>query len=334
MITLPLPLVSSLILGFLFLRLLVQGARVPWVAGLLGALALQGVVITLAQHHGLQGARLIQPVTAMALPALAWLAWKADGLGQQPDWRDAIHLLGPALALALRWADSLVLEVLVPLTYAAYAVALAVSLARIGPDLPRGRLGQGGIPRLVWAGLGMALALSSLSDLGIALAIALGQAAHVPLIVDIATTALLFGTGLLVLGVEHATGRAEEAPPIPPVPTEDDHALFARLQDLMHMRRPWRDPDLTLAQLARRLSVPAKRLSVAVNLVTGDNISRYVNAHRIKAACDALSAGANATEAMLDSGFITKSNFNREFRRVTGQTPTEWQAAGLNDSGC
>ncbi|TQM89918.1 AraC family transcriptional regulator [Roseinatronobacter monicus] len=327
MITLPLPLVSSLILGFLFLRLLVQGARVPWVAALLGGLALQGVVITLAQHYGMSSARLIQPVTAMVLPALAWLAWKVDGLGQQPQWRDAIHLLGPALALMLRWADSLMLEALVPLSYAGYAVALAVSVMRIGPDLPRGQLGQGGMPRLVWAGVAMALALSALSDLGIATVIALGHAAHVPLILDIATSALLFGTGLLVLGVEHVTGRSEDAGPAAPAPSEDDHVLFARLQELMQTRRPWRDPDLTLAQLARRLSVPAKRLSVAVNLVTGENISRYVNAHRIKAACDALSTGANATEAMLDAGFITKSNFNREFRRVTGEAPTDWKAA-------
>ena len=325
MITLPLPLVSSLILGFLVLRLIARGARVPWVAALLGALALQGVVITLAQHHGISGARLIQPVTAMALPPLAWLAWKADGLGQRPRWRDALHLIGPALALALRWTDSPGLEGLVPLSFAGYALGLAVSLLRTGPDLPRGRLAQGGVPRLVWAGLAAALALSSLSDLGIAAAIALGHAAHVPLIVDITTSALLFGTGLVVLGVEHVTGRDADSPPAPVAPTEDDAALFARLEELMHTRRPWRDPDLTLAQLARRLSVPAKRLSVAVNLVTGDNISRYVNAHRIRAACERLHTGATATEAMLESGFITKSNFNREFRRVTGQTPTEWQ---------
>jgi AraC-like DNA-binding protein len=31
---------------------------------------------------------------------------------------------------------------------------------------------------------------------------------------------------------------------------------------------------------------------------------------------------------MLEAGFVTKSNFNREFRRVTGLTPTKWQARG------
>lgn len=31
------------------------------------------------------------------------------------------------------------------------------------------------------------------------------------------------------------------------------------------------------------------------------------------------------TTAMLESGFQTKSNFNREFRRVTGQSPANWR---------
>lgn len=326
MITLPLPLVSSLILGFLFLRLLLQDARAPWVTALLGTLALQGVIITLAQHQDMAFARLVQPVSAMAIPALAWLAWKSDGLGRRISVVDTLHLLGPALALVLRWGESLMLEVLVPLAYAGYAMMLVKSLLRNEGDLPHGRLGLGNAPRLVWAGLAAALGLSSLSDLAIAAVIVLGQADYVPVIVDLATSTLLFGTGLLVLGVERVTGCTEADTPAPPVPSEDDHALFARLEGLMQRRRPWRDPDLTLSQLARRLAVPAKRLSVAVNLVTGDNISRYVNGHRIAAACEAMQDGGTITEAMLEAGFVTKSNFNREFRRVTGQTPTEWLA--------
>jgi AraC-like DNA-binding protein len=30
---------------------------------------------------------------------------------------------------------------------------------------------------------------------------------------------------------------------------------------------------------------------------------------------------------MLEAGFSTKSNFNREFRRVTGTSPAQWRAA-------
>lgn len=327
MITLPLPLVLSLILGFLALRLALRGRPVPVISALLALLALQALINAMALHYAQPAARFAQPVTAMAIPALAWLAWKADGLARPLTPRDAIHVAGPLAALALRWQGGLLLELLVPLTYAGYATAIALALHREGPDLPRSRLGQGGHPHLLWGGLALALALSALSDFGIALAIAAGQAAHVPMIVDLATSALLLGIGTLALAAERLTAPGEDPDAAPAaLPTEDDHALMARLSDLMETRRLWRDPDLTLAQLARRLQVPAKRLSTAVNRATGDNISRLVNAYRIRAACDALAKGATATEAMLDSGILTKSNFNREFRRITGQTPTQWQA--------
>lgn len=327
MIALPLPLVLSLILGFLALRLVVRGRPVPIIAVFLALLALQALINALALHYTLPGARFAQPITAMAIPAVAWLSWKVDGLGHPLGLSDALHSAGPVLALIFRWQGGLALELLVPLTYAAYATALALALNRAGPDLPRTRLGQGGNPRLLWGGIAFALVLSALSDFGIALAMASGQAARVPLIVDIATTTLLLGIGSLALAAERLTApdTARDTAPSP-VPSDDDHALMARLSDLMETRRLWRDPDLTLAQLARRLQVPAKRLSTTVNRATGDNISRLVNSYRIRAACDALAKGASATEAMLDAGILTKSNLNREFRRITGQTPTQWQA--------
>jgi AraC-like DNA-binding protein len=328
MIALPLPLVLSLILGFLALRMALRGRPVPMIASLLALLALQALINALALHYALPAARLAQPVTAMAIPALAWLAWKTDGLGHPLTLTDALHAAGPLAALALRWQGGLLLELLVPLTYAAYAAALALALRRAGPDLPRTRLGQGGNPHFLWGGIAVALALSALSDFGIALAMAAGQAARVPLIVDIATTVLLFGIGTLALAAERLTPPGDRHDTAsPPAATEDDHALMARLHDLLDTRRLWRDPDLTLTQLARRLQVPAKRLSTAVNRATGDNISRLVNGYRIRAACNALAQGATATQAMLDAGILTKSNFNREFRRITGQTPTEWQAS-------
>jgi AraC-like DNA-binding protein len=38
-----------------------------------------------------------------------------------------------------------------------------------------------------------------------------------------------------------------------------------------------------------------------------------------------LQAGDSVTVAMLGSGFNTKSNFNREFLRITGRTPSTWR---------
>jgi AraC-like DNA-binding protein len=83
-----------------------------------------------------------------------------------------------------------------------------------------------------------------------------------------------------------------------------------------------------LARLARKLIVPAKQLSAAINRTKGENVSRYINRQRIEEACRLLSTGQSITVAMLDSGFNTKSNFNREFLRVKGSNPSTWLQAG------
>ena len=102
---------------------------------------------------------------------------------------------------------------------------------------------------------------------------------------------------------------------------------MGRVEALMAQQALYLDPDLTLSQVSRKLGVPVKQVSGAINRVTGENVSRYINGARIAAAQAALLAGENVTSAMLSSGFNTKSNFNREFLRVTGQSPSAWVAA-------
>ena len=79
--------------------------------------------------------------------------------------------------------------------------------------------------------------------------------------------------------------------------------------------------------------LPARQLSQAINRVRGMNVSRYVNDFRIKDVCAVLQQeDVTVTEAMYRAGFSTKSNFNREFLRVTGMTPDQWRKAdGAND---
>jgi AraC-like DNA-binding protein len=67
-------------------------------------------------------------------------------------------------------------------------------------------------------------------------------------------------------------------------------------------------------------------VSMAINRVSGLNVSQFVNNRRIREACRLLEkTDKPLTEIMFDCGFATKSNFNREFRRVTDRSPSQWR---------
>ncbi|KQW31216.1 AraC family transcriptional regulator [Rhizobium sp. Root274] len=110
-------------------------------------------------------------------------------------------------------------------------------------------------------------------------------------------------------------------------PSNDDHRrIAADLDRLMTERRLWANPDLNLARLARRLGLPARAVSEAVNRVQRISVSHYVNNFRVAEACRLLTTTEMPiTRILFEAGFLTKSNFNREFLRVTGLSPTDWR---------
>ena len=56
--------------------------------------------------------------------------------------------------------------------------------------------------------------------------------------------------------------------------------------------------------------------------------SQYINRLRVQEACRLLAGSdMSVTQVIYAAGFNTKSNFNREFTRNTGQTPSAWRAA-------
>lgn len=329
MLTLPIPLVVALILGFLALRHAVAGDRSILFLLLLVACAIQALIISLTQHYGLSQLVLIQPITAVAAPPLAWLTFQSAALRPLQIQRDWLHVLGPVFTAFCTVFAPLTLDVVLPAIFASYGIAILIRLRQEG-TLPFARLGSGPRPALIWKAIGILLILSALSDVLIAIALALGHIEWRSLIISVFTSFALLGIGLLSLSRD-AEGTVEDEPaaaePGGSRPSEEDTALIARLDALMKENRPYLDPDLTLARLARRLHVPIKQLSAAINLVRGENVSRYVNGFRIRDACARLTSGDTVTEAMLSSGFNTKSNFNREFARVMGQSPSAFLRA-------
>ncbi len=322
MLTLPIPLVFALILLFLLASLRARGPVAMGLVALVAVNALQGIVIAGGQYYGVTALRALQPISAMLVPPAAWLALATAGFDRSLRPRDALHLIGPALALVFSLAARDLLDVLIPAAYLGYGCALFLRLRQ--DPLPRASLASGGRLALLWQAIGIGLIFSALSDIAIVGTQLLGRTDLQPFVVSVTGSLVLLGLGVLGIAMQAETGPSSAAD-VPVAPSEDDAGLFSRLEALMHDRKPWRDPDLTLGQLARRLHVPVKALSVAVNRCSGDNISRYVNGHRVQAACEALRQGVSVTDAMLESGFATKSNFNREFLRVTGQTPSDWQ---------
>ncbi|WP_246873130.1 helix-turn-helix domain-containing protein [Pantoea ananatis] len=108
--------------------------------------------------------------------------------------------------------------------------------------------------------------------------------------------------------------------------------LCLHIENLVRAHAYYLDTDLTLNKLARKLDIPARHISRAVNATRQCNVSQWLNGFRIEKAQDMLrQPQLKITDIMLETGFISKSNFNREFMRITGKTPTAFRQA-MDDS--
>jgi AraC-like DNA-binding protein len=192
------------------------------------------------------------------------------------------------------------------------------------------------IPLRIWQLIAGALLVSGPGEIGISLAHATGHGAWQPLILSGLSSLTLVGLGILGLSPHlYPPSPAPEATKDTIVtPTEQSVELMVRLQALLQKEPLFLDPDLTLSRLARRMLVPVKALSSAINQSSGDNVSRFINSYRIEHACDLLDQARSITSTMFDSGFQTKSNFNREFLRLKGCAPKTWLAQRIGQAGC
>jgi len=324
--SLPLPLIGAIVLMWLGLRAWRVGVHGPWFLALIALCAWQSAVIAAHVHYGLGWLRWAQPLGAALLGPTAWLALVSAGVRPLARW-DALHLLVPVgVAAAVLWLPAAI-DAVIPVSVLGYGVAMLITLWRGADALPRNSLQGGERAVVLWRVIALGLMLSALAEILIIAAFALGRSDWVGWIIGGFTAGNLAVIGLLSLSGDMSPppGDTSPVPPADPVRDADDAALVGRLRELIQNGHLHRDPDLTLNRLARRMGVPAKPLSAAINRHTGENVSRLINALRIEDACARLRAGASVTEAMLEAGFNTKSNFNREFRRITGQSPSEWR---------
>lgn len=104
--------------------------------------------------------------------------------------------------------------------------------------------------------------------------------------------------------------------------------IHYRLRVLMEEQKPYTNPDLTLSELARHLEVHPNTLSQVIN--TRENKSFYdlVNEKRIEEFIKRVSEPESQQYTLLgtayDCGFNSKASFNRNFKKHTGHTPSDY----------
>jgi AraC-like DNA-binding protein len=293
--------------------------------------ALQSVLTGLRWGYGISEVGYVAPVTAAIMPSLLYAGVSKLARASDRQWpaRLAIHATPAVIMIMLMifWHEAIDFA-LISIDFV-YAAAI-LWLLRSGADGLRIAPFDGAVPayRAIIAAAAT-LCLSGMVDVLVSLELASGHGARAATVIGIANLFILVLVGVAAAAASQSHVPRNAADPLEgssPVDAIQDADTIGRVDELMRGRRLYRDPDLNLNRLARRAGIPTRQISAAINRATGKNVSQYVNEHRITEACRLLSeTDLSVTEIMLTVGFQTKSNFNREFRRVTDMTPLAWR---------
>jgi AraC-like DNA-binding protein len=340
----PLPIVIAFLLAILMVRV-ARYSDESWTRSALlafvGVCALLAALVGLRWGYRVPFARFAQPIVASLLPPIAWLGFGglrgSQNLTGRWAWLHAAPVFIVAV-LAMVWRPLLDLALIG--LFIGYGIALLRVALRDADSMGAVRIGDEAAASRATFMVALLMLAWGLIELIVAADFSFEQGRHADIIVAIENVIMLAVAG-------YAAAVAETSRPAPerernfaqePEPatsrqspeTSSDTAILAAIESAMHDRALYRDPNLTLDRLARRTGIPSRQISAAVNRVHSRNLSQVVNEYRVAEAAQLLrDTDRSITEIMLTSGFQTKSNFNREFRRVMGMSPTDYRRTDL-----
>ena len=335
MLSVPLPILAAILCAIvapLMLRLDL-GRRVAAIffALLFVSFALQSLLVGLRFGYGVERFITFQRVLPLSVGPLLYLGFLSLAMPPDSFHKQALVHLGIAFAVAIiltAFADIYRdFDLVISLSYLVY-IALLVRLARRGPDtLIYTRFDiAGSATHWMMLGAGLMICLLAL-DTSIAINFALARGSQAPAMVTFGSALLI--AFLLMILVSLPTILALQKTgtvPTPLPPESDDAKLEAAARQLLERTQIYLDPDLSVQRLARRLTVPERALSAAINQSQGMNVSQYVNGFRLAHAAQLLlETDDSVAKVMLQSGFLTRSNFYREFQRVYGKSPARYR---------
>lgn len=109
---------------------------------------------------------------------------------------------------------------------------------------------------------------------------------------------------------------------------KDADDIHSRLKKIMEEKKPHTNPDLTLTELARSLNVHPNHLSQVINSKENKTFYDLINEKRVEEFINTVSKPDSKQFTLLalafDCGFNSKASFNRNFKKHTGLTPSDY----------
>ncbi|UHS55448.1 helix-turn-helix domain-containing protein [Agrobacterium vaccinii] len=335
MIFIPMPFVVALLLALMLLSIIRSNgegrANRPFLAMILLS-AVQSTIVGLRWGYQIEELKYALPIMASVLPPLAYASFRS----LMHSWRlksaaNIVSIAAPPIVVAVLLVTyPVAIDGMLISLFVGYALAI-VLLGRRGPDgLEEAQFASvTSVHRALFIAA-FALCLSAAFDVLVLLDFEWAQGQNAAAIISNGNLLglLLIGLTSWVAGDSRPEKHrdVEPAPADPAAATPEDHEIMGRLEEMMSRHKVYRDENLNLSRLARKMVLPSRQISQAINRATGGNVSQYINQLRVKDACRLLEeTDQSVTSIMLESGFQTKSNFNREFRRITGMSPVAWR---------
>lgn len=337
MLFVPLPMFATIFLLMLWCRFVLTRDMTlrahQLFAGLVALYAVQSLLVSLRWGYEMSGLAPYLVILAPVLPAVAYLSYAALA-GRQRGRK-----FWPLAVIAMNWIAFALLpfipDPLILMTYLGFGLLLLGLWWKGTNALALTPINDAREIRFALFLTGAALVASGLTDIFLIVDFIRNEGRNAGLVLTFVQTAFV-----LVIGLSASFGRAsavsepeKDAIVTPPAPTEQDSDIVLRLEALFEQDGLHKDEDLSLRRLARKLGLPDRQVSHAINRVRGMSVSQFVNDFRIREACALLkSSDKSVLEISMIAGFATKSNFNREFMRVTAQTPSSWRTENTLDA--
>ncbi|WP_233080541.1 AraC family transcriptional regulator [Rheinheimera soli] len=335
---------NALLCLLLAAQFLFMASPRPWPKRILGLnflLYAHQSILLISILHGQAGAfSLLRPLGAMWLGPLLYLYFC---LVQKPDailsWRDGLHFVFGALVIILLKNSPFLIggiDLVIMASFILYFLLIALRMRQGKQSLQH-------LGTLASPAYRLLICLMLMALINIAAEIAVNQEIQtgvklqdsVALFVA-ACTFLLLNIATLLAALQRSNwlewmyqlGSQPEQKSLTEEEQQRAADIMQRFKQLVIKEQLYKQEfGITLPQAAKKLQLPARQLSTAINQLYGQSYSVYLNDQRINEAKRLLLAEPDmpVIEVMQQAGFSSKSNFNKEFLRVTGLSPSAFR---------